>query len=88
MYAHLYGRFAPAWIFEKTDGGDIGMGGRRCGDLFYHCLPESLYRRCGAGVVLWLLFAGMVLPPESGGDQGTHGEDDTMDRGSAGFGWG
>ena len=64
------------------------MGGRRRGDLFYDCVSESLYRRCGAGVVLWLLFAGMVLPSESGGDQGTDGEDDPMDRGSARCAWG
>ena len=57
MYDHLHGGTAPARIFEKTDNGDIGMGGRRRGDLFYYRMPESLYGRCGAGVVLWLLFA-------------------------------
>ena len=78
MHVDMHGGAAQAWILAAKIGGADGMGGSHRWDLLHHRLSEPLYRRCGAGNVLWIFPAGMVLPTKSRRRQGTIVEDNTM----------
>ena len=83
MHVDMYGGAAQAWVLETTIDSAHCMGGSHRWDLLHHRLSEPLYRRCGAGNVLWIFPAGMVLPTKSRRRQGTIVEDNTMAGGKA-----
>jgi hypothetical protein len=64
MYAHMHGGIAQTWLSETTFSSSDGVAYSNHWYLLYNQLQESLFGRCGVGVLLWLLSSRVVSQPK------------------------